>query len=102
MKADSALITGAGFGVLATEAVVAKAVRGPRPHSWGHAVIDWPDGARREGWLRADDGMDYTADAVMAAVMRLAEGDRPAGAYTPAAAFGPEIGTAAGGTFILD
>jgi short subunit dehydrogenase-like uncharacterized protein len=81
--------------------VTTRAAPRPRPHSWGHAVVEWPDGTRREGWLRADDAMDYTADAVTAVVARLADGPRPAGAYTPAAAFGPEMAAAAGGTFIL-
>jgi short subunit dehydrogenase-like uncharacterized protein len=90
------------FAVSRLASMRTKAAPRPRPHSWGHAVIDWPDGTRREGWLRADDAMDYTADAVTAAVIRLAGGDRPVGAWTPAAAFGPELATAAGGTFILD
>lgn len=72
----------------------------PRPHTWGHAVVDWGDGTRREGWLRADDAMDYT-DAVLAAVVtRIAAGDRPHGAFTPAGAFGFTIAAEAGGAFI--
>ena len=63
--ADSVLITGAGFGVLATEAVVAE--------------------------LCADRSTPT----------RVRVDARLTGAYTPAAAFGPEIATAAGGTFIL-
>ncbi|MCQ8186774.1 saccharopine dehydrogenase NADP-binding domain-containing protein [Streptomyces rugosispiralis] len=74
----------------------------PRTHSWGHADITWPDGTHREGWLRAGDGMDYTADVLTETASRLARGEAPAGAYTPAAAFGPGLATAAGGTFILD
>jgi short subunit dehydrogenase-like uncharacterized protein len=74
----------------------------PRTHSWGHADITWPDGTRREGWLRAGDGMDYTADVLIETATRLAQGEAPAGAYTPAAAFGPGLATAAGGTLILD
>jgi short subunit dehydrogenase-like uncharacterized protein len=74
----------------------------PRKHSWGHAVVTWPDGSRREGWLRADDGMDYTADVLTEIAARLARGEGPFGAYTPAAAFGPDLATAAGGTFLLD
>lgn len=57
----------------------------PRPQSWGHAVIDWPDGTRRKGWLRSDEAMDYTA-----------------GAATPVAALGPDIATAAGGIFVIN
>lgn len=41
-----------------------------------------------------------TAAALIAA--RLADGHQPIGAYTPAAAFGPDIAIAAGGQFILD
>ncbi|MFB7555531.1 hypothetical protein [Streptomyces brevispora] len=73
----------------------------PRLHSWGHAVVTWPDGTTHEGWLRADDGMDYTADVAAEATARLARGEGRPGAYTPAAAFGPDLATAAGGTFIL-
>jgi hypothetical protein len=46
--------------------------------------------------------MDFTADAVAAVVTRLGEGNRPAGAYIPAAAFWPGPASAASGTFILD
>lgn len=74
----------------------------PRNHSWGHAVVTWADGTSREGWLRADDGMDYTADVAAETAARLARGEGKPGAYTPAAAFGADLATAAGGTFILD
>ncbi|HEY3472629.1 MAG TPA: saccharopine dehydrogenase NADP-binding domain-containing protein [Amycolatopsis sp.] len=79
-----------------------KAAPRPRRHSWGHAVLTWPDGTTREGWLRADDGMDYTAAVVTEVALRLARGEGKPGAYTPAAAFGPDLAVAAGGTFILD
>lgn len=72
----------------------------PRPHTWGHAVVTWPDGTRREGWLRADDAMDYTAAVLAAVVARITAGDRPHGAFTPADAFGFTIATEAGGAFI--
>ncbi|MGH3097060.1 MAG: saccharopine dehydrogenase NADP-binding domain-containing protein [Streptosporangiales bacterium] len=76
-----------------------KTKAGPRPrqHSWGHAVITWPDGTRREGWLRADDGMDYTASVAVEAATRLTRAEGNPGAYTPAAAFGADLATAAGG-----
>lgn len=76
----------------------------PRPgaHSWGHAVIRWPDGTSREGWLRVGDAQDYTAAAAAAIAARLARADAPPGAYTPAAAFGPEIASSAGAQLILD
>lgn len=78
-----------------------KAASRPRRHSWGHAVITWPDGTSREGWLRADDGMDYTAGAAAEIAARLARGEGKPGAHTPAAALGPDLAAAAGGTFIL-
>lgn len=77
-----------------------KAAPRPRSHSWGHAVVDWPDGTRREGWLRAGEGMDYTADVVAEVAARLARGEGKPGAYTPAAAFGPDLATVGGATFV--
>jgi len=78
-----------------------KAAPRPRQHSWGHAVVTWSDGTFREGWLRAGDAMDYTADVLAAIIEAFAEGRGKPGANTPAVAFGPELATAAGGTFIL-
>jgi len=79
-----------------------KAAPRPRRHSWGHAVIVWADGTSREGWLRAGDGMDFTADVAAEVAARLAKGKAEPGVYTPAAAFGPDLAKAAGATFILD
>ncbi|MCH0558436.1 saccharopine dehydrogenase NADP-binding domain-containing protein [Streptomyces sp. MUM 16J] len=79
-----------------------KAAPRPRTHSWGHVVATWPDGSQTEGWLRTDDGMDYTADVITETALRLADGHAPYGAYTPAAAFGPDLAIAAGGAFLLD
>ncbi|GAA3581014.1 saccharopine dehydrogenase NADP-binding domain-containing protein [Amycolatopsis ultiminotia] len=79
-----------------------KAAPRPRQHSWGHAVLTWPDGTVREGWLRADDGMDYTAAVITEVALRLARGEGKPGAYTPAAAFGPDLAVSAGGTFVLN
>jgi short subunit dehydrogenase-like uncharacterized protein len=79
-----------------------KAAPKPRSHSWGHAIVDWPDGTRREGWLRAGEGMDYTAHVVAEVSARLARGEGKPGAYTPAAAFGTDLATVGGATFILD
>ena len=73
----------------------------PRPHSYGHAVIEWTDGTRREGWLQAEDAMDYTADVATEVALRLLRGEGPAGAYTPAAAFGASLATVGGASFIL-
>lgn len=74
----------------------------PRPHSWGHAVAEWADGTRREAWLRAEDSMDFTAASVAAVVTALRRDDVKTGAYTPAAAFGPQIAVDAGATLIVD
>ncbi|WP_129657742.1 hypothetical protein [Rothia uropygialis] len=77
-----------------------KDASAPRPHTWGHAVVTWPDGARRQGWLRADDAMDYTPAILAAIVARTTSGDRPHGAFTPAAAYGSAIAAEAGGVFM--
>jgi short subunit dehydrogenase-like uncharacterized protein len=82
--------------------VTAKPAPRPREHSWGHAVVEWADGTRLEGWLRAGDGMDFTADVTATVTERLARGAAAPGAWTPAAALGPDVATAAGGTFVLD
>ncbi|MEK8169353.1 hypothetical protein NKH77_04770 [Streptomyces sp. M19] len=68
----------------------------------GHAVVEWADGTRREGWLRAGEGMDFTTDVTATVAARLLQGEARPGAWTPAAAFGPDLATAAGGTFVLD
>jgi short subunit dehydrogenase-like uncharacterized protein len=73
----------------------------PRPteHSWGRAVVHWPDDIEREGWLRTGDAMDFTAAVLAEVTLRRARGDGTPGAYTPAAAFGPDLATGAGGMF---
>lgn len=82
--------------------VEAAAAPRPREHTWGHAVVTWPDGTEREGWLRADEAMDFTAGAAAAVAERLARGEGKSGAWTPAAALGPDLAVEAGGTFVLD
>ncbi|MCI3240027.1 MULTISPECIES: saccharopine dehydrogenase NADP-binding domain-containing protein [Streptomyces] len=90
------------FAVRRMAGVRTKAAPRPRRHSWGHAVVIWSDGTRREGWLRADDGMDYTAAVAAETAAALARGEGKPGAYTPAAVLGPDLAVAAGGTFVLD
>ncbi|MEU5703506.1 NAD(P)H-binding protein [Streptomyces aurantiacus] len=90
------------FAVRRMAGIQLKATPRPRRHSWGHAVVTWPDGTRREGWLRAEDGMDYTADVAAETAARLARGEGKPGAHTPAAALGPDLATAAGGTFVIE
>lgn len=74
----------------------------PREHTWGHAVLEWSDGTVREGWLRAGDAMGFTAAVAAGAAERLLRGEGKSGAWTPAAAFGPELAVEAGATFVLD
>ncbi|MFJ8961828.1 saccharopine dehydrogenase NADP-binding domain-containing protein [Lentzea sp. NPDC102401] len=88
------------FTIRQLAGVRGKAAPRPRKHSWGHAVVTWPDGTTREGWLRADDAMDFTAGVSAEVAARLARGEGKPGAYTPAAAFGPDLATAAGGEII--
>jgi short subunit dehydrogenase-like uncharacterized protein len=73
-----------------------------REHSFGHALVSWPDGTTREGWLRAGEAMEFTAAVMAECVVRLARSDSAPGAYTPAAALGPELATSVGGEFVLD
>ncbi|WP_410563097.1 saccharopine dehydrogenase NADP-binding domain-containing protein [Amycolatopsis sp. cmx-4-61] len=89
------------FAVRRLAAIRTKAAPRPRTHSWGHAVVTWPDGTTREGWLRAGEGMDFTAAVVAETAARLARGEGKPGADTPAAAFGAGLAEAAGGTFLL-
>ncbi|MDS0134128.1 MULTISPECIES: hypothetical protein [unclassified Amycolatopsis] len=88
------------FAVRRLAAVRSKPAPRPRTHSWGHAVVTWPDGTTREGWLRAGEGMDFTAAVVAETAARLARDDGKPGAHTPAAAFGAGLAEAAGGTFL--
>ncbi|WIX86690.1 hypothetical protein [Amycolatopsis sp. DG1A-15b] len=89
------------FAVGRLARVTTKAAPRPRTHSWGHAVVTWPDGTTREGWLRAGEGMDFTTAVVAEVVARLARGEGKPGAHTPASALGAEVAEAAGGTFLL-
>jgi short subunit dehydrogenase-like uncharacterized protein len=73
-----------------------------REHSWGHAQVTWPDGTSRGGWLRLGDAQIFTTAVAAEVATRLAHGDAHPGAYTPGAAFGPELAADVGGEFILD
>ena len=72
----------------------------PRDVSWARARVRDADGRVRTAWLRAGDGMDFTVAVAAEVTTRLARGDGEPGAYTPAAAFGPDLATAAGGRFV--
>lgn len=73
----------------------------PREHSWGHASVQWSDGTNQEGWLRAGDGQEFTAEVATEVVQRLLKGEGRPGAYTPGALFGPELAEAIGAEFLL-
>jgi short subunit dehydrogenase-like uncharacterized protein len=88
------------FVIRRLAAVRTTAAPGPRKHSWGHAVVTWPDGTSREGWLRIGDAMAFTAAVSAEIAARLIRGEGKPGAYTPAAAFGPDLATAAGGELL--
>jgi len=74
----------------------------PRPHSWAHARVEWASGTVCEGWLRAGDGMDFTAGVAAEVTYRLLKGEGRPGSYTPGALFGSKLAEAVGGEFILD
>ncbi|MEV3966026.1 hypothetical protein AB0M34_35055 [Nocardia sp. NPDC050193] len=77
-----------------------KAAPRPRPHTWGHAVVTWPDGTVREGWLRAGDAMEFTSAVAAQTALQLAAGKGRPGAHTPAAVLGADLATAAGADFV--
>ncbi len=103
MPAVSALFAWQPLRAFATRRLAAvrvgPATGSPRP-SWSHARVEWADGEVREGWLRAGDGMDFTARAAAEVCLRLAHGEGRPGAYMPGALFGPELAVAAGGAFV--
>lgn len=80
-------------------AVRFKAAPQPREHSWGHAVIDWPDGSAREGWLRVGEAQAWTGAVPAEVVRRLLHGHGTPGAWTPAALFGPTLAESCGGEY---
>ena len=88
------------FALRRLAGVPTKAAARPRPFSYGHAVVRWGDGREREGWLRVGDARDFTAEVLTEVAVRLRDGEGKPGAYTPEAAFGPEIAIAAGGVWV--
>jgi short subunit dehydrogenase-like uncharacterized protein len=69
-------------------------------YSWSRAYVVWPDGRSKEGWLKAGEGMEFTAKIAATIATRLFRGEGKPGAYTPGALFGPDLVTEAGGSFI--
>ncbi len=98
-----ALLSSARLRALATRRLARVKIaprERPRTHSWGHAQVHWADGSIREGWLRTGDASTFTATAAALIATRLAAGEGRPGAATPAAAFGADIATDAGGHLI--
>ena len=77
-----------------------KAHDRPREHSYGHAVIQWPDGTTREGWLQLGDAQAFTGAVPAEIARRLLAGQGRPGAYTPAALFGPSLAEACGARYL--
>lgn len=84
------------FSVRQFAQVKAPAATHGRTSSFGHARVEWSDGTRREGWLRAGEGMDYTCAVLAEVSARLASGGARPGAFTPCELFGAELAEAAG------
>ena len=59
------------------------------------------DRGRLEGWLRAGDGMAFTASVAAEVTGRLLRGEGRPGSHTPGTLFGPELAEAVGGEFIV-
>lgn len=72
------------------------------PTTWARARATWADGSTRVAWLRAGEGMDFTAAVAAEVADRLASGAGRPGAYTPGALFGAELAEQAGGTFLVE
>ncbi len=67
--------------------------------SWGHARAEWNDGTSADAWLRLGDAQHFTEMVTAEVTRRLLEQQAPAGAYTPAALFGPSLATDLGAEF---
>src|SRR6201996_6927949 len=78
-----------------------KAHDRPRDHSYGHAVVTWPDGTTREGCLRRGDAQAFTGAVPAEIAGRLLAGQGRPGAYTPAALFGPTLAESCGADYLL-
>jgi len=90
-----------GFAASRLARVKTRAQDRPRQFSWAHARAEWSSGTVREGWLRAGDGMDFTAATAAEVTHRLLKGEGRPGAYTPGALFGAQLAEAVGGEFLI-
>lgn len=91
------------FATRRVAAIEVKPTAATKPRiSWSHARVEWPSGARREGWMRTGDAMAFTADVMAQVAIRLAAGGGMPGAYTPGALFGFELVSECGGELIIE
>ncbi|MFI6070551.1 saccharopine dehydrogenase NADP-binding domain-containing protein [Actinoplanes sp. NPDC051343] len=89
------------FAIRRLAAVQVAAKPKPREHSWGHAVVRWADGTTREGWLRLGEAQEWTGAVPAEIVRRLLAGEGKAGAFTPAALFGPSLAESCGAEYVV-
>jgi short subunit dehydrogenase-like uncharacterized protein len=89
------------FAIRRLAAVKMAAKPKPRAFSWGHAVVQWADGTRREGWLRLGEAQEWTGRVPAEVVRRLLAGAGKPGCYTPAALFGPSLAESCGAEYVL-
>ena len=73
-----------------------------RRPSWAHARVEWPDGTVREAWLKAGEGMAFTAKVAAEVALRLSRDEGRPGAFTPGALFGTELAEMVGAAFIIE
>jgi len=75
--------------------------KGPAKPSWAHARVEWDDGRVSEAWLKAGEGMAFTAKIAAEVALRLSRNEGRPGAFTPGALFGAELAETAGAEFIV-
>lgn len=83
---------------LATVRIAARPA--PRAHSWGHAVVTWPEGTTDEGWVRVGEAQAATVAIAAEVARRLARGTGRHGAFTPVALFGHQLATDLGAEYV--
>jgi short subunit dehydrogenase-like uncharacterized protein len=75
--------------------------KGPPKPSWAHARVEWDDGTVAEVWLKAGEGMAFTAKIAAEVALRLSRNEGRPGAFTPGALFGAELAETAGAEFFI-
>jgi len=75
--------------------------KGPPKPSWAHARVEWADGTVGEIWLKAGEGMAFTARIAAEVALRLSRNEGRPGSFTPGALFGAELAETGGAEFIV-